>query len=70
MWTGASNRAIHFEDMARGQGASMSLPTWAIYMKKCYEDEHLNVSVDDFEKPDYIKIPLDCEGEEADDPLN
>ena len=31
--TGASNRAIHFKDIARGQGASMSLT----YLGNLYE---------------------------------
>ena len=69
VWTGASNRAIHFKDIARGQGASMSLPIWAIYMKKCYEDETLNVSVEDFEKPENINVQIDCPNDENDTPF-
>jgi penicillin-binding protein 1A len=39
----------------------MSLPTWALFMKKCYADADLGISAEDFEKPIDIRIPLDCE---------
>ena len=29
-------------------------------MKKCYEDEDLQVSKEDFEEPEVISIELDC----------
>ena len=61
VWTGADDRATHFEDIVQGQGATMSLPTWAIYMRKCYADSTLQVSREDFEKPRRINIQLDCE---------
>ena len=38
----------------------MSLPTWALFMKKCYADPTLNVSKEAFEKPDYLSINVDC----------
>jgi penicillin-binding protein 1A len=63
VWTGGEDRAIHFETIGKGQGASMSLPTWAIYMRKCYEDPTLNISKEAFEKPEKeVSIPLDCDG--------
>ena len=61
VWTGADDRATHFEDIVQGQGATMSLPTWALFMKKCYADADLGISAEDFEKPIDIRIPLDCE---------
>lgn len=61
VWTGADDRATHFEDIVQGQGATMSLPTWAIYMRKCYADPDLHISQEDFEKPDVVSIQLDCE---------
>jgi penicillin-binding protein 1A len=61
VWTGADDRATHFEDIVQGQGATMSLPTWALFMKKCYADADLGISAEDFEKPSDIRIPLDCE---------
>jgi penicillin-binding protein 1A len=63
VWTGGEDRAIHFEGIGKGQGASMSLPTWAIFMRKCYEDPTLNISKEAFEKPEKeISIKLDCTG--------
>ena len=63
VWTGGEDRAIHFETIGKGQGASMSLPTWAIYMRKCYADPALNISKEPFEKPEEeVSIPLDCTG--------
>ena len=65
VWTGGEDRAIHFEGIGKGQGASMSLPTWAIYMRKCYEDPTLNISKEAFEKPEKeLSIKLDCTGKE------
>ncbi len=62
VWTGGEDNAIHFKYISEGQGASMSLPSWAIYMKKLYADPSLNISKDDFEKPDTpISIRLDCD---------
>jgi len=60
VWVGGDDRATHFPDLGRGQGASMALPIWALYMKKCYADNTLNVSDKDFEKPENLKIELDC----------
>ena len=61
VWVGAEDRAAHFETITYGQGASMALPIWALYMKSCYADETLNVSTEEFEKPDNLSIELDCE---------
>ncbi|MDB4297486.1 transglycosylase domain-containing protein [Flavobacteriaceae bacterium] len=60
VWTGADERATHFAGITFGQGASMSLPTWALFMKKCYADESLNISQEDFEQPDNFGIAIDC----------
>jgi len=43
-----------------GQGASMALPIWAIYMKKNYENEALGISKSSFEKPSDLSINVDC----------
>jgi penicillin-binding protein 1A len=44
VWVGGEDRAIHFDNMQEGQGAQMSLPIWALYMKKVYEDAKLGYS--------------------------
>ena len=60
VWTGGEDRAVHFEKIAEGQGATMSLPTWALFMKKVYADTTLNISQEDFEKPEYVGIDTNC----------
>jgi len=61
VWVGGDDRATHFPDLGRGQGASMALPIWALYMKKCYADKTLNVSDKAFDKPANLKVELDCD---------
>ena len=46
-WVGGEDRAIHFDRMSDGQGASMALPIWAIYMQKVLADESLPYSPDE-----------------------
>ena len=60
VWVGAEDRAIHFEDIAYGQGASMALPIWGVYMKSVYQDSTLMISKDSFERPKRLSIELDC----------
>lgn len=40
-WVGGEDRDIHFDSMRMGQGATMALPIWAIFMKKVYADPTL-----------------------------
>jgi len=61
VWVGGEDRATHFNSIAYGQGATMALPIWALYMKKLYEDPLLEVSTDSFPAPKKVSIPLDCE---------
>jgi penicillin-binding protein 1A len=52
-WVGGEERDIHFDRMADGQGASMALPIWGIYMNKVYADETLPYSQDEkFDLPE------------------
>ncbi len=60
VWVGGEDRAVHFPTTAYGQGATMALPIWAMYMKKCYADEDLDVSTGNFRKPEKISIETDC----------
>ena len=60
VWVGAEDRAAHFSTTTYGQGASMALPIWGLYMKACYADETLNVSTSDFEKPLELSINVEC----------
>ena len=45
-WVGGEDRDIHFDSMTWGQGATMALPIWAIYMKKVYADPTLGYDPD------------------------
>lgn len=69
VWVGAEDRAVHFETIDYGQGASMALPIWALYMKSCYNDSILNISKEEFEKPKKLTIELNCNNF-ANDSLN
>ncbi|WP_299244746.1 transglycosylase domain-containing protein [uncultured Aquimarina sp.] len=64
VWVGADNRSTHFKSTSYGAGATMALPIWALYMKKCYEDDNLNISKSEFRKPENLSIELDCESYE------
>lgn len=61
VWGGCEDRSAHFNSITFGQGATVSLPVWALFMQKCYADPNLNVSKADFEKPlEPLKVELDC----------
>ncbi|MHA7055618.1 transglycosylase domain-containing protein [Aquimarina sp. M1] len=64
VWVGGDNRSIRFESITYGSGATMALPIWALYMKKCYSDPHLKISKSDFIKPENLTIELNCESQE------
>jgi penicillin-binding protein 1A len=66
VWTGGEDRATHFGGIAKGQGATMALPTWALFMQKCYADKTLKISKEDFEKPKDLSININC-GESNED---
>jgi penicillin-binding protein 1A len=61
VWVGGEDRATHFSSITYGQGAAMALPIWALFMKSCYADETLNVSKDEFERPENLSITVDCD---------
>ncbi|WP_299213288.1 transglycosylase domain-containing protein [uncultured Aquimarina sp.] len=60
VWVGGDDRATHFSSVKYGQGATMALPIWALYMRKCYADKTLKVSKDGFKKPENLTIEVDC----------
>ena len=60
-WVGGEDRSIHFDSMAEGQGASMALPIWALYMKKVYADSTLTYSdTTHFRIPSEVIRQYDC----------
>ena len=61
VWVGGEERAVHFKSITYGQGASMALPIWGLYMTKNYADEELGISKEDFERPSNMSIAIDCD---------
>ena len=61
VWVGGEDRAIHFENIGYGQGATMALPIWANYMRSLYENPVLEISQEDFLPPENLNISIDCE---------
>lgn len=60
VWVGNEDRGAHFKSTVYGQGATMALPIWGIFMKKIYADKSLHVSSDDFERPSSLQVEVDC----------
>ena len=60
VWVGGEDRAVHFPGITYGQGATMALPIWGIYMKKVYADDDLDVSSGAFPRPENLSIEIDC----------
>lgn len=60
VWVGNDDRSAHFRSTFYGQGATMALPIWGLFMKKCYKDPDLNVSKDAFDRPAKLSIKVDC----------
>ena len=67
VWVGGEDRATHFKTITYGQGASMALPIWANYMKGCYDNEDLEISKEEFEKPEKLSIMTECDNIIAED---
>ena len=61
VWVGGEDRSVHFKDIAFGQGATMALPIWAMYMRDAYAIPELGISKEDFLAPEELSIPIDCE---------
>ena len=60
-WVGGEARSIHFDRITEGQGASMALPIYGLFMQKVYADKTLGYSVEeDFEVPEQYADP--CAG--------
>ena len=60
VWVGGEERSVHFPGITYGQGATMALPIWGIYMKKVYADKNLDVSSGAFPRPENLSIELNC----------
>ncbi len=60
VWVGGEDRSVHFPTVTYGQGATMALPIWGLYLKDVYADEDLKISKEGFERPDNLSIEIDC----------
>jgi penicillin-binding protein 1A len=60
VWVGGDDRSIHFNSLKYGQGASMALPIWGLYMRKNYTNKELGISEEDFLEPEELSINVDC----------
>jgi len=69
-WVGGEDRQVRFSTTKYGQGASMALPIWALFMRKCYEDKSLSVSDGEFPEPEEMTINVDCANTTTQDPKN
>ncbi len=62
VWSGWEDQSIHFETMGEGQGASMALPIFGIFLKKLYSDpQFASMASDEFERPADFNVELDCD---------
>lgn len=60
VWVGGELRSIHFRSTSLGQGASMALPVYALFMKRCEKDSKLNFYKGDFDRPPTMSVDMDC----------
>lgn len=62
VWVGNEDRSAHFKRLVYGQGATMALPIWGLFMKNVYADDTVafKVSQKPFERPSNLDIKVDC----------
>ncbi len=65
VWVGGEDRSVRFPGIRYGQGATMALPIWGMYMKDVYNDDSFEVSRDEFEKPEKLSIQVECDDEKV-----
>ena len=70
VWVGGEDRSVHFGSTSYGQGATMALPIWGLYMKQCYADKKLDISDKEFKEPKDISIVTDCDDYKQDSDEN
>ncbi len=60
-WVGAEDRSVHFDRMDMGQGATMALPIYALFMQRVYADKSLGLTqADVFQMPQGMAPIQDC----------
>lgn len=61
VWVGGEDMQVHFRSMALGQGASMALPIWGLFMQKVYNDPTINLYKGDFTMPKDFTQDMLCD---------
>lgn len=61
VWVGCADRRMRFYSMRLGQGASMALPIWALYMQRLYDDEAIGLEKARFQRPKGYSVDLNCD---------
>jgi len=62
VWVGAEDRSVRFTYTSDGQGANTALPIYGYYMNKLYADSTIQISTEDFERPEEaLQIEIDCD---------
>jgi penicillin-binding protein 1A len=62
VWSGWENQSIHFETLGEGQGATIALPVFALFLKKIYADPQFGImEADVFERPAGFNMELNCD---------
>jgi penicillin-binding protein 1A len=62
VWSGWEDQSIHFNTLGEGQGATIALPIFAIFLKKIYADPQFGImEADMFDRPAGFNIELNCD---------
>jgi penicillin-binding protein 1A len=62
VWSGWEDQSIHFNTLGEGQGATIALPIFALFLKKIYADPQFGImEADVFERPAGFNIELNCD---------
>ncbi len=62
VWVGGELRSIHFRTTDLGQGASMALPIWGLFMQKVYNDPKIKFYKGPFDPPSQnVNVEMNCE---------
>lgn len=70
VWVGGEERGIRFDYGGYGQGSSMALPIWGLYMQRVYRDKSLEISKGRFALPESMDgIEIDCSKYKADEEM-
>ena len=67
VWVGCSDRSMRFRTITYGQGASLALPIFGLFMQKVYADSTIGMPKDPFPRPRKLDIELDCSKYKASD---